>query len=82
MTDNEYRSFIETSLENIRKAHNENYLSIFAGAGISAGSGLPKWDKLMEILRKKLYGKIEEMRIIVSVLRSFLNNIAFHHRKN
>ncbi len=59
MTDNEYRSFIETSLENIRKAHNENYLSIFAGAGISAGSGLPKWDKLMEILRKKLYGKIE-----------------------
>ncbi|WP_233708679.1 SIR2 family protein [Helicobacter bizzozeronii] len=59
MPDNEHKSFIETSLENIRKAHNENYLSIFAGAGISAGSGLPSWDKLMETLREKLYGKIE-----------------------
>ncbi|WP_233711486.1 SIR2 family protein [Helicobacter salomonis] len=59
MSDNEHKSFIETSLANIRKAHNENYLSIFAGAGISADSGLPKWDKLMETLREKLYGKID-----------------------
>ncbi|WP_231624645.1 SIR2 family protein [Helicobacter ailurogastricus] len=56
MTDNEYRSFIETSLENIRKAHNENYLSIFAGAGISTSAGLPSWDELMDILKKELYG--------------------------
>ncbi|WP_104732266.1 SIR2 family protein [Helicobacter salomonis] len=56
MTDNEYRSFIETSLENIRKAHNENYLSIFAGAGISAFSGLPRWGELIDILKEKLYG--------------------------
>ncbi|WP_104758140.1 SIR2 family protein [Helicobacter salomonis] len=60
MPNNEHKIFIKTSLENIRKAHNENYLSIFAGAGISVGSGLPSWDKLMETLREKLYGKIEK----------------------
>ncbi|WP_233709729.1 SIR2 family protein [Helicobacter salomonis] len=61
MTDNEHKSFIEASLENIRRAHNGNYLSIFAGAGISAcsGSDLPSWDQLMDALRERLYGKVE-----------------------
>ncbi|BDQ29678.1 hypothetical protein ASB7_15150 [Helicobacter ailurogastricus] len=59
MTRDQHRHFIETSLENIKKAHNENYLSIFAGARISAFSGLPRWDELMDILREKLYGKVE-----------------------
>ncbi|GAA7318957.1 hypothetical protein ID0604_08380 [Helicobacter pylori] len=43
MNSQQYKEFIETSIDNIRKAHNENYLSIFAGAGISAESKLPKW---------------------------------------
>ncbi len=47
MNNQQYKGFIETSIENIRKAHNENYLSIFAGAGISANSGLPEWGDLI-----------------------------------
>ncbi|GAA7460743.1 hypothetical protein MM0360_03290 [Helicobacter pylori] len=43
MNCQQYKEFIETSIENIRKAHNESYLSIFAGAGISTESKLPKW---------------------------------------
>ncbi len=46
MTRDQHQILIEASLENIRKAHNENYLSIFADAGISADSGLPKWREL------------------------------------
>ncbi|WP_000995792.1 SIR2 family protein [Helicobacter pylori] len=49
MNCQQYKEFIKTSIDNIRKAHNENYLSIFAGAGISAESKLPKyWDNLFE----------------------------------
>lgn len=72
MPDNEHKSFIETSLENIRKAHNENYLSIFAGAGISVSSKLPSWDKLMETLREKLYGKIERNEEYSACAKKFL----------
>ncbi|GAA9581178.1 hypothetical protein HpHA55_19480 [Helicobacter pylori] len=43
MNNQQYKEFIKASIDNIRKAHNENYLSIFAGAGISAESKLPKW---------------------------------------
>ncbi|GAA8567576.1 hypothetical protein KYTH29_09930 [Helicobacter pylori] len=42
MNCQQYKEFIETSIENIRKAHNKSYLSIFAGAGISTESKLPK----------------------------------------
>ncbi|MGN8493133.1 SIR2 family protein [Helicobacter pylori] len=55
-TYKQYKEFIETSIDNIRKAHNENYLSIFAGAGISAESKLPKWGDLINELQKCLYG--------------------------
>ncbi|WP_120944678.1 SIR2 family protein [Helicobacter labacensis] len=54
MADDEHKAFIETSLAKIRKAHNENYLSIFAGAGISSDSDLPKWRELMDILRREI----------------------------
>lgn len=56
MSDKQHKEFIATSIDNIRKAHNENYLSIFAGAGISSNSNLPKWDDLISELKKLLYG--------------------------
>lgn len=72
MTSDAHKVFIATSLENIRKAHNENYLSIFAGAGISAGSSLPSWDKLMDTLREKLYDKIERNENYYACAKDFL----------
>ncbi len=56
MNNQQYKEFIKASIDNIRKAHNENYLSIFAGAGISAESKLPKWGDLINELQKCLYG--------------------------
>ncbi|GMB96806.1 SIR2 family protein [Helicobacter sp. NHP22-001] len=57
MSDNDqYKRLIKESLKSIRKAHDENYLSVFAGTGISTGSGLPSWKKLIDILAKEIYG--------------------------
>ncbi|TPH89168.1 SIR2 family protein [Helicobacter pylori] len=56
MNNQQYKEFIKASIDNISKAHNENYLSIFAGAGISAESKLPKWGDLINELQKCLYG--------------------------
>lgn len=56
MEKEQYKAFLNTSIENIKKAHDENYLSIFAGAGISANSGLPTWSELIDNISKELYG--------------------------
>ncbi|WP_181331312.1 SIR2 family protein [Helicobacter pylori] len=62
MNYQQYKGFIETSIENIRKAHNESYLSIFAGAGISTESKLPKWGDLINELQKCLYGDTKKIK--------------------
>ncbi len=73
MNNQQYKGFIETSIENIRKAHNENYLSIFAGAGISANSGLPEWGDLIKELQKRLYGDIKENEDYLILAEKFYN---------
>ncbi len=73
MNNQQYKEFIETSIENIRKAHNENYLSIFAGAGISANSGLPEWGDLIKELQKRLYGGIKEDEDYLVLAEKFYN---------
>ncbi len=75
MNSQQYKEFIKTSIDNIRKAHNENYLSIFAGAGISAESKLPKWGDLINELQKCLYGDTKKMRIILSLQKNFTINL-------
>ncbi|EMJ45481.1 hypothetical protein HMPREF1436_00100 [Helicobacter pylori GAMchJs136i] len=75
MNSQQYKEFIETSIDNIRKAHNENYLSIFAGAGISAESKLPKWGDLINELQKCLYGETKKMRITLSLQKNFTINL-------
>lgn len=75
MNSQQYKEFIETSIDNIRKAHNENYLSIFAGAGISAESKLPKWGDLINELQKCLYGDTKKMRITLSLQKNFTINL-------
>lgn len=37
----------EESLTNLRKAHAAGNLVIYVGAGVSVGSGLPTWQKLV-----------------------------------
>ncbi|GAA7459425.1 hypothetical protein HpBHB13_09640 [Helicobacter pylori] len=75
MNSQQYKEFIKTSIDNIRKAHNENYLSIFAGAGISAESKLPKWGDLINELQKCLYGETKKMRITLSLQKNFTINL-------
>ena len=45
-------SFIKESKKIIRKAMNNNKLVIFVGSGVSANSGLPSWEDLVEEFRK------------------------------
>lgn len=59
MEKEQYEVFFNTSIKNIKKALDENYLSIFAGAGISANSDLPTWSKLIEDISEDLYGNRE-----------------------
>ncbi len=69
----QYKEFIKTSIDNIRKAHNENYLSIFAGAGISAESKLPKWGDLIHELQKCLYGDTKKNEDYLVLAEKFYN---------
>ncbi len=55
----QHKRLIRRSLKHIRKAHDENCLSIFAGAGISASSGLPSLKELTNALKEELYGNTE-----------------------
>ncbi|MGL2762378.1 SIR2 family protein [Helicobacter pylori] len=73
MNYQQYKEFIETSIDNIRKAHNENYLSIFAGAGISAESKLPKWGDLINELQKCLYGDTKKNEDYLVLAEKFYN---------
>ncbi len=73
MNHQQYKEFIETSIENIRKAHNESYLSIFAGAGISAESKLPKWGDLIHELQKCLYGDTKKNEDYLVLAEKFYN---------
>ncbi|GAA7816713.1 hypothetical protein FIM66_01405 [Helicobacter pylori] len=73
MNHQQYKEFIETSIDNIRKAHNENYLSIFAGAGISAESKLPKWGDLINELQKCLYGDTKKNEDYLVLAEKFYN---------
>ncbi len=81
MNNQQYKEFIKASIDNISKAHNENYLSIFAGAGISAESKLPKWGDLINELQKclygdtKIYGDTKKMRIILFLQKNFTINL-------
>ncbi|GAA7476853.1 hypothetical protein MMM102_08160 [Helicobacter pylori] len=73
MNYQQYKEFIKTSIDNIRKAHNENYLSIFAGAGISTESKLPKWGDLIHELQKRLYGDTKENEDYLVFAEKFYN---------
>ncbi|KAA6496783.1 SIR2 family protein [Helicobacter pylori] len=73
MNSQQYKEFIKTSIDNIRKAHNENYLSIFAGAGISAESKLPKWGDLINELQKCLYGDTKKNEDYLVLAEKFYN---------
>lgn len=73
MSDKQHKEFIATSIDNIRKAHNENYLSIFAGAGISANSDLPEWRDLINELKKLLYGNDEKDEDYLVLAEKFYN---------
>ncbi|PUD71645.1 SIR2 family protein [Helicobacter pylori] len=73
MNHQQYKEFIKTSIDNIRKAHNENYLSIFAGAGISAESKLPKWGDLIHELQKCLYGDTKKNEDYLVLAEKFYN---------
>ncbi|EPZ92527.1 SIR2 family protein [Helicobacter pylori] len=73
MNYQQYKEFIKTSIDNIRKAHNENYLSIFAGAGISAESKLPKWGDLINELQKCLYGDTKKNEDYLVLAEKFYN---------
>ncbi|WRC70696.1 SIR2 family protein [Helicobacter pylori] len=73
MNYQQYKEFIKTSIDNIRKAHNENYLSIFAGAGISAESKLPKWGDLINELQKCLYGDTKKNENYLVFAEKFYN---------
>ncbi|MGL2462562.1 SIR2 family protein [Helicobacter pylori] len=73
MKNQQYKEFIKTSIDNIRKAHNENYLSIFAGAGISAESKLPKWGDLINELQKRLYGETKKNEDYLVLAEKFYN---------
>ncbi|MGL2542971.1 SIR2 family protein [Helicobacter pylori] len=73
MKNQQYKEFIKTSIDNIRKAHNENYLSIFAGAGISAESKLPKWGDLINELQKCLYGDTKKNEDYLVLAEKFYN---------
>lgn len=54
MDKEQYNAFLDTCIKNIKEAQEGNYLSIFAGAGISANSKLPKWEELMKDISKEL----------------------------
>ncbi|GAA9577554.1 hypothetical protein UBN69_13030 [Helicobacter pylori] len=73
MNNQQYKEFIKASIDNIRKAHNENYLSIFAGAGISAESKLPKWCDLINELQKCLYGDTKKNEDYLVLAEKFYN---------
>ncbi|WQV36336.1 SIR2 family protein [Helicobacter pylori] len=73
MKNQQYKELIKTSIDNIRKAHNENYLSIFAGAGISAESKLPKWCDLINELQKCLYGDTKKNEDYLVLAEKFYN---------
>lgn len=73
MEKEQYEVFFNTSIKNIKKALDENYLSIFAGAGISANSGLPTWSKLIEDISKDLYGDREHKENNLVLAEKFYN---------
>ncbi|HGG0013764.1 TPA: SIR2 family protein, partial [Campylobacter lari] len=73
MEKEQYEVFFNTSIKNIKKALDENYLSIFAGAGISVDSDLPTWDKLIEDISKDLYGNREHKENNLVLAEKFYN---------
>jgi NAD-dependent SIR2 family protein deacetylase len=48
------KSFIKESKRIIKQAMNNNKLIVFVGAGVSANSGYPLWDKVIENIAEKL----------------------------
>lgn len=75
MKQEQYKQFLEKSIKNIQKALNENYLSIFAGSGVSVNSNLPNWSELMEKIAKELYGPTNDKEAIIqNILREKLND--------
>ncbi|MBK1973906.1 SIR2 family protein, partial [Campylobacter sp. TTU-622] len=73
MDKKQYKVFLNTSIKNIKKALDENYLSIFAGAGISANSGLPTWNELIEDISEKLYGDKKQKEDNLVLAEKFYN---------
>lgn len=54
MDNKEYRAFYKQSIEEIKIAENKNYLTIFAGAGVSVDSNAPSYNEIMDNIAKKL----------------------------
>jgi hypothetical protein len=54
MNKKQYNSFLQESIQNIKKALNGKNLTIFAGSGISSESNLPLWNELIDDIKKSL----------------------------
>ena len=67
MNQKEYKIQLQSYIKNIKKALNENYLSIFAGAGISKDSKLPLYKDLMNRIKNHLNTKEKDYRILAEI---------------
>lgn len=67
MNQKEYKIQLQSYIKNIKKALNENYLSIFAGAGISKYSKLPLYKDLMNKIKNNLNTKEKDYRILAEI---------------
>ena len=67
MTQKEYKIQVRHYIDNIKKALDENYLSIFAGAGVSTVSNLPSYKKLMNTIKERLNTKEKDFKILAEI---------------
>lgn len=67
MTQKEYKIQVKHYIDNIKKALDENYLSIFAGAGVSTVSNLPSYKKLMNTIKERLNTKEKDFKILAEI---------------
>lgn len=67
MTQKEYKIQVKHYIDNIKKALDENYLSIFAGAGVSIDSNLPSYEKLMNTIKGQLNVEEKDCKILAEI---------------
>lgn len=83
MQEREYGAFLKKSIEEIKEANDNNNLSIFAGAGVSIGSGLPRWSKLIGEFKKELYTDEKDfLKIAELYYMQFKDNIYYKKINN